>query len=115
MTFFVGCAVRLGMWGVSVQHLLRVQIFFFSSFGVLCAGQANRALIIEVHTHRFLDVHSRNKSSCVGAPIRVPHSATECEGEVLILCRAQEMTISDTVCCPIVLFRSICHRLTQCV
>ena len=86
---------------------------FVSTFGVLRAGQANRALTIEVHTHRFLHVHSPNNSSHVQAPIRVPHDATECEGEVLNPCRAQEMTVSDTVCCSNYLCRSICHRSAQ--
>ena len=56
----------------------------------------------------------RTTGSCVEAPIRVPHDATECEGEVLNPCRAQEMTVTDTVCCSNVLCRSICHRSTQC-
>ena len=111
----VGCIVS------TVQHSLRLQLRV--NFVCLClslrlvvrAGQANRALTIEVHTHRFLHVHSPNNSSYVEAPTRVPHDATECEGEVLNPCRAQEMTVSDTVCCSNVLCRSICHRSTQCV
>ena len=42
--------------------------------------------------------------------LRPTHNATGFAGEVLILCRAQEMTESDTVCCRNVLCRSICHR-----
>ena len=55
----------------------------------------------------FLYVHSPNKGSCVEAPIRVPHDATECGGEVLNPCRSHGMTVSDTVCSPNVLCRSI--------
>ena len=110
-----------GLCFVNAQHLVCLQLC--RNFACLCkfprfvvhARHANRALTIDVHTHRFLYVHSPNNSSFVEAPIRVPHDATECEGEVLNPCRSHGMTVSDTVCCSNVLCRSICHRSTQCV
>ena len=52
---------------------------------VLCIRQANRALTIDVRTHRFLDMQSPNKSSRVGTQLSNPrstHDAIECEGGV---------------------------------
>ena len=96
MTFVVGCAVRLGLWGCQRTAFVVCSVVFFFIWCVVCRASQPSTYF-----------------RCAnGAPIRVPHGATECEGEVLILCTAQEMTVSDTVCCPNVLFRSICHRLT---
>ena len=110
-----------GLYGVNIQHLssncvLILSVLLQKMFALSRA--TNRALTVDERTHRFLDTPSPNKSSRVGPNMSNPrstHDATECEGETLILCWAQEMTVLDTVCCRNVLCRSICHRPIQCV
>ena len=81
---FVRCAVkadstltRRGLHDVNIQHLLCVQlcvdfvcVFFVKKYVACCVeAKADRAVTIDVHTHRFLDVHSSYKT-----PIRGPHT-----------------------------------------
>ena len=92
---FVRCAVkadstltRRKLHDVNIQHLLCVQLcvdfvgVLSKSYVACCVqGKADRAVTIDVHTHRFLDVHSSYKTNP-----RSTHDATGFAGEVLILC-----------------------------
>ena len=105
---FVMCAVRL----IARHHGVACAVSFFveirQNFMVCRANQPSTS-----HGCAYALFSGRASAEQKFMISRSTHDAAECEGVVSILCGAQEMTVSDTVCCPSVLCRTTCFHPTQ--